>query len=253
MKATYETSWVTRSATRVGTILISLLILMAIAIPTFAQTGGGFDLSWNTVDGGGGTFSTGGTYSLGGTVGQPDAGNMSSGVYQVNGGFWNGMVAAAQLVGHVTWQGRAAQPNVFQQLPITLTLKLGTAEMDYPVTTTDASGYFTVSVAGLNDAYSWRVKGPKYLANAGTVTLAGTTTTQAEMGLMKAGDANNDNLVTVLDFNILKGTFGRGLGDPGYDDRADFTGDQIVNVSDFNLLKSNFGTGGAPPIAPQVK
>jgi hypothetical protein len=71
-----------------------------------------------------------------------------------------------------------------------------------------------------------------------------------EMGLMRAGDCNNDNVVLVLDFNILKPTFGRSVGDPSYDDRADFTGDQIVNVLDFTLLKGNFGSGGAPPIRP---
>ncbi len=61
---------------------------------------------------------------------------------------------------------------------------------------------------------------------------------------MRAGDANNDNIVSVLDFNILKPTFGRGIGDPSYDARADFTNDQIVNINDFNLLKGNFGAIG---------
>ena len=38
--------------------------------------------------------------------------------------------------------------------------------------TTDASGSFTVPVAGLAQGmYNWRVKGPKYLANAGTLLL----------------------------------------------------------------------------------
>jgi len=36
-----------------------------------AQSGGPFDLTWHTVDGGAGTFSTSGGYSLGGTIGQP--------------------------------------------------------------------------------------------------------------------------------------------------------------------------------------
>jgi hypothetical protein len=70
------------------------------------------------------------------------------------------------------------------------------------------------------------------------------------MGLMRAGDCNNDNIVSILDFNILKPTFGRSAGEPAYDGRADFTGDNIVNVSDFNLLKGNFGAGGAPPLRP---
>ena len=47
-----------------------------------------FDLSWNTVDSGGG-HSTGGPYTLGGTIGQPDASNPMSGAsLSLSGGFW---------------------------------------------------------------------------------------------------------------------------------------------------------------------
>src|SRR5205085_5439971 len=116
---------------------------------------------------------------------------------------------------------------------------------------TDSSGFFPVSVGSLsNGTYNWRVKDPKYLANVGTVTLAGAAQTNAEMGLMKAGDCDNNNVVSVLDFNILKNTFGKSQGDPGYDDRADFSGDLAVNVSDFNALKGNFGVSGGPPVGP---
>jgi hypothetical protein len=52
-------------------------------------------------------------------------------------------------------------------------------------------------------------------------------------------------VVSSLDFNIVKITFGTGLGDPGYDARADFNNDNLVNSLDFNLLKANFGIGGA--------
>jgi len=55
-----------------------------------AQVGGSYDLSWNTMDGGGGT-ATGGTYSLSGTVGQCDAGVLSGGTYTLAGGFWGGV------------------------------------------------------------------------------------------------------------------------------------------------------------------
>jgi hypothetical protein len=65
--------------------LLGLLLLTTIAL---AQSGGGFDLSWSTVDGGGYTFSQGGGYTLGGTVGQPDAGVLSDGSYTLTGGFW---------------------------------------------------------------------------------------------------------------------------------------------------------------------
>jgi cell division septation protein DedD len=51
-----------------------------------------YDLSWNTVDSGGGT-SSGGSYELSGTIGQPDAGMLSGGSYTLLGGFWGGISA----------------------------------------------------------------------------------------------------------------------------------------------------------------
>ena len=67
-----------------------ILILLVGAVSSQAQSGGGYDLTWNTIEGGGATFSTGGLYSLGGTIGQADAGSMSGGMYQLAGGFWGG-------------------------------------------------------------------------------------------------------------------------------------------------------------------
>jgi hypothetical protein len=66
-------------------ILIGLLLIVSM---TRAQTSGSYDLTWNTIDGGGAMFSTGGGYELGGTIGQPEAGALSSATYTVNGGFW---------------------------------------------------------------------------------------------------------------------------------------------------------------------
>jgi len=48
-----------------------------------------YDLSSYTIDNGGGV-STGGDYSLVGTIGQPEAGAMSGGSYELLGGFWPG-------------------------------------------------------------------------------------------------------------------------------------------------------------------
>ena len=60
------------------------------AVIAMAQTGGGYDLTWSTIDGGGAT-STGGVYAVTGTVGQPDAQVtpvMTGGPFDLTGGFW---------------------------------------------------------------------------------------------------------------------------------------------------------------------
>jgi len=51
------------------------------------------DLSWHTIDGGGATFSSGGQFRVGATIGQPDAGVLAGGEFELVGGFW----AAATL------------------------------------------------------------------------------------------------------------------------------------------------------------
>src|SRR5205085_6913373 len=89
---------------------------------------------------------------------------------------------------------------------------------------------------------------PNYLAKTGVVDIRGEPTIRVEIGLMRVGDANDDNIINVTDFNIVKVSFGFGCGYPIYDSRADFTGDCFVNVSDFTPLKRNFGQDGAPPV-----
>ena len=50
---------------------------------------GDYELSWYTIDGGGGR-SIGGPYTLTGTIGQPDAAYSRGGNYELLGGFWTG-------------------------------------------------------------------------------------------------------------------------------------------------------------------
>ena len=64
-------------------VLLGCLLVFAL------QAYGGYDLSWSTIDGGGGT-SSGGSYVLSGTIGQPDAAYSAGGQYELLGGFWAG-------------------------------------------------------------------------------------------------------------------------------------------------------------------
>jgi hypothetical protein len=79
--------------------------LLAVTV-ALAQSGGAYNLSWNTFDGGGATFSTGGVYSLGGTAGQPEAGSMNGGVYALTGGFWQAGASATTSVNLAGFKAR---------------------------------------------------------------------------------------------------------------------------------------------------
>ncbi len=80
------------------TIIILLSLVGSVGL-AHAQSGGSYDLEWNTVDGGGYMLSTGGNYALGGTAGQADAGALSGGAYRLKAGFWGGSVPAAPIAG----------------------------------------------------------------------------------------------------------------------------------------------------------
>jgi hypothetical protein len=72
-------------------VIFSLIVVAFLTVPIVtAQSGGGYDLTWSTIDGGGGA-SSGGGYTLAGTIGQPDAALLTGGGYTLNGGFWGGV------------------------------------------------------------------------------------------------------------------------------------------------------------------
>ena len=62
----------------------AVLILAGAGFATYF--GGDFDLSWYTIDGGGGE-SSGARFAVAGTIGQPDAGVMAGGDFSLSGGF----------------------------------------------------------------------------------------------------------------------------------------------------------------------
>ena len=68
--------------------MVAAVVLVTWGPPAAAQSGGGYDITWSTVDGGGATGSTGADYVLHGTISQPDAGVLRGGGYDLYGGFW---------------------------------------------------------------------------------------------------------------------------------------------------------------------
>ncbi len=68
---------------------IVILTLLLNPTPGLTQSGGPYDLSWYTIEGGGGT-SSGGNYSLAGTAGQSDPNLLAGGNFTLAGGYWRG-------------------------------------------------------------------------------------------------------------------------------------------------------------------
>ncbi|MBI1827346.1 MAG: hypothetical protein HYR83_13275 [Planctomycetes bacterium] len=62
--------------------------ILIVCLAASTAIGEGFDLTWHSIDGGGVMRSTGGDFELSGTIGQPDAGAMVGGSFQLTGGFW---------------------------------------------------------------------------------------------------------------------------------------------------------------------
>ena len=73
---------------KVSVLLLTCCLLLAVTLPTFAQSGGAYDLSWWTIGSSG--VSSGGSYILNGTIGQPEAGPLmkdNNGRFTLTGGF----------------------------------------------------------------------------------------------------------------------------------------------------------------------
>jgi len=77
-------------------LITGLILALGIGI-VYGQSAGGYDLSWWSIDGGGGHISAGG-YALDSAVGQPDASApLAAGGYELTGGFLSGGPEAHKL------------------------------------------------------------------------------------------------------------------------------------------------------------
>ena len=73
-----------RNSKHIKRTILATTVLVITAASVTAQ----LEISRSTVDGGGVMFSTSGGLELCGTIGQPDAGVMTGGNFQLTGGFW---------------------------------------------------------------------------------------------------------------------------------------------------------------------
>ena len=100
--------------------LLTLIVVTALGASSqlaCAQSGGQFELSWSTIDGGGGTSSAG-QFSISGTAGQPDASTPLTGCqFSLTGGFWS-FLSVAQMPGAPLLKIKLVGTNVVISWPL---------------------------------------------------------------------------------------------------------------------------------------
>lgn len=100
---------------------------------------------------------------------------------------------------------------------------------------------FTTNVRG---PHKFRIKISHWLARlTGTfnVTAGGASGVNA---VLTNGDVDGDNEITLVDYGRVSASFGKALGDAGFDPLADLDGDQEVTLVDLGILSGGFGQAG---------
>ena len=83
-----------RAAFRLGLCTLLPVLAATASAPNRAATspsseGGGYRLSWISIDGGSPLRSSSAVLSVRGAVGQPDSGSVGGGRFRIDGGFWS--------------------------------------------------------------------------------------------------------------------------------------------------------------------
>jgi hypothetical protein len=148
------------------------------------------------------------------------------------------------LVGRAAPPGRPAAPHASWRIPVTITVQsLPAGGAVQTSATLDASGYFTLTNLMIG-SYQVGVRGHNTLRASHPMTISYGQPAMADFGMLRGGDSNGDNAVTLVDFSILRSGFGRCAGDVGFGAGADFNGDGCITLVDFSILRSNFGMSG---------
>ena len=239
---------------------LALLVMVPIAV---AQTGGLYDLKWNTTDGGGTTSAAGGIYNLGGTIGQPDAGNASGGAYALTSGFWGATNVAAPTALQLTTAVSRKTHGTAGSFDINL------LNANFGPECRSAGGAHTLVVTFTNDVVSGNASitagvgsvsgSPTFSGNTMTVNLTGVTDVQritvtlgnvtdsfaqvlpntaVSMNVL-AGDTNANKSVTAADVSQTKAQSGATANSANF--RQDVTPNGTINAGDVGLVKSRSG------------
>ena len=154
----------------------------------------------------------------------------------------------ASITGKVELEGRPAAPNAQWQVPVQVDIYNTNGQtLLYSFNiTTDQSGQFIINGV-VPGTYKIAVKNSHTLRRVMLNQQLIPGNTNINFGILREGDANNDNRVSLLDLSILVNTFNKFPANAGYDSRADFNHSGSVSLPDFSLLLNNFNLAGENP------
>lgn len=147
-------------------------------------------------------------------------------------------VSGAVVSGHITLQNAVnqAQPLTFEFRPTDATQPF--------VRAVTLNADRTFSLAGIpRKAYHVRIKGAKWLAKVLTVDTTNGDVSEVNTTL-RAGDANNDNAVDIVDLLLLIAHYNQVSPNAGYVEAADSNCDGITDIVDLLLLIGNYNMLG---------
>jgi peptide/nickel transport system substrate-binding protein len=117
----------------------------------------------------------------------------------------------------------------------------------YNLTTNKIGGKATAQIIGVNPGiFDISVFSPHCLINVKRNVSIFIPSLTVDLGVLLEGNANDDGKINIQDFGILALSYGKLIGEFGYDNRADFDRNGIINISDFGLLASNYA--GTSPV-----
>lgn len=110
-----------------------------------------------------------------------------------------------------------------------------------------SSGSFDgISLSGLDtgSTYTAYLKGEAQIATSSSFVVKATPTNLGALNLL-TGDVNEDNVIDILDYNLVKAAIGTTPSSANWNDLYDFNLDNVVNSWDLNIVLSNLGKTGA--------
>lgn len=113
--------------------------------------------------------------------------------------------------------------------------------------TIPASGSFNgISLSGLDSGatYTAYIKGNAQIATSSAFVVKATPANLGALNLL-TGDVNEDNVINISDYNLVKAAIGRTPFSPGWNALYDFNLDNIINSWDLNIILANLNKTGA--------